>query len=69
MSDVFLSSDELSRFTGYPANQRVRTCRWLEKRGIKYDTNRLGEPVVLRSVFDSQAQQVEGPDLSWLESA
>lgn len=64
---MFLSSDELSQLTGYSPNQRVRTCRWLKQRGIPYEVNRLGDPVVLRSAIEREEGRSEGPDLSWLE--
>lgn len=66
---MFLTSEELSRYTGYPPNQRKRICKFLERRGVKYETNRLGDPVVLKSAIESKEAEASGPDLSWLESA
>lgn len=66
---MFLTPEELEQLSGYEPRQRLRTCRWLERRGIPYTTNRLGDPVVLRSDVETPRSERAEPNLEWLKSA
>lgn len=67
---MFLTPEELSQLTGYRPCQRLRACRWLDKQGIAYTINRLGDPVVLRSSIEGDKKdQTPEPqvNLEWLK--
>lgn len=70
---MFLSPDELSQLTGYRPCQRARICRWLDAQQppIPYTVNRLGDPVVLRSVIegDKNTNPEPQPNLDWLKKS
>lgn len=66
---MFLTPEELSQLTGYRPCQRMRICRWLDEHGIAYTTNRLGDPVVLRSTIEQPNHAEQTPNLDWLKSA
>jgi hypothetical protein len=50
--DTFLTVDEVCRVTGYKRHAEQR--KHLKTVGIKYVKSRLGEPLVLRKVFEAQ---------------
>lgn len=56
---MFLSDEEMEKLTGYKPNQRKRMCRWLEKNGYPYNVNRLGAPVVFRSLLDEDLKPIK----------
>lgn len=62
---LFLTPEELSRLTGYDANQRARIRRWLKAHHIPFMVNRLGEPVVTTHSLAETADLTE-PDWSVL---
>lgn len=67
---MFLTPEELQQLTGYTPNQRLRICRWLTARGIPFTTNRLGEPVVLRSAVETNKPNTETqPNFDWLKKS
>lgn len=68
---MFLTAEELAQLTGYRPCQRARTCRWLDDHGIAYTINRLGDPVVLRSVIegDKNAEPEVKINLDWLKKS
>lgn len=70
---MFLSPEELSQLTGYLPGQRTRICRWLDAQQppIPYTTNRLGDPVVLRSSIEGGAHtEPEAKiNLDWLKKS
>lgn len=66
---MFLTAEELQQLTGYAPNQRARICRWLEQHHIAYTTNRLGEPVVLRSAVEQPQAAQPTPNLDWLKKS
>lgn len=65
MSDLFLTEDELLILTGYkyPKPQR----EWLTDNGYPFDVNRMGKPIVNRSLFTHRGTtppKNEEPDFS-----
>lgn len=70
---MFLTPDELSQLTGYRPCQRTRICRWLDSQQppIPYTTNRLGDPVVLRSAIEGGKHAEPEPEikLDWLKKS
>lgn len=66
---MFLSEEEIEKMTGYDRHQRKRICRFLENRGIPFETNRLGDPVVLRSSVENPKTTGTEPNLDWLKIA
>ncbi len=66
---MFLTPQELQQLTGYAPHQRKRTCRWLEQHGIAHTTNRLGDPVVLRSTIEQNQEAQIVPNFDWLKKS
>ncbi len=66
---MFLSNDEIEQLTGYTPNQRKRICTWLKSKRIPFDTNRLGNPVVLRSDVVAVHHGGAAPNLDWLKAS
>jgi hypothetical protein len=65
---MFLTPDELQQLTGYAPNQRKRICDWLDRNGIPYRINRLGDPVVLKKSLEVAHYTAE-PNFDFLKSA
>lgn len=66
---MFLSPEELSQLTGYCQGQRSRICKFLDSKGIKYTTNRLGDPIVLRSALENNQTSQPEPNFDWLKKS
>lgn len=54
--DTFLTPEELYRLTG--AKSREVQCEYLSSRGWRFETDRVGSPLVARAYF--HARMVEG---------
>jgi len=65
--NAFLSEAELSHYTGYKPNQIKRMQRFLDNRGIEYEPNSFGFPVVKRSRIESRENTNAQPNLKWLK--
>lgn len=66
MSSLFLTPDDLSHYTGYKPNQIKRMQRFLDNRGIKYEPNSFGFPVVLETEIKKQENKTTQPNLDWI---
>jgi hypothetical protein len=63
---MFLSADELTKFTGY--KQPSKQIAWLRQYGIRAFVSRTGHPRVLHSdLNDKQSQVRTTPDLDALD--